>query len=536
LTGFSIGSFLIHNDVFSEGQSRHILVAPDQVSIETMDGWFEMKSSDKQNWRYEDTNLELKMKKVHSYIYIQSPKIPLKKIRCMWKYPIPSTALVLGDHYERTYGDVHWRPVSERVKMPWYMIESEGDNTFCFGVKTGAATICHWEADGESISLVLDTRSGGDAVSLGDRLLHAATIVLAKNSSHENAFATVRRFCGMMCDNPRKAPQPVYGINDWYFAYGDNSAELILQHTELVAPLVTNTSNKPFSVIDAGWADGEVCALSNTKFGDMSKLASQIKELGMRPGLWTRLLCADEGTDKSLLLPAIANRNDPKKAFMDPTIYENQVRIRNLLISYRQWGYQLIKHDYSTFDLLGRWGFQMMDDLTEPNWHFADQSKTNAEIIMDLYGLIREGSGDAVLLGCNTMSHLAAGFFEINRIGDDTSGLEWERTRKMGVNTLGFRLVQQGKFYDADGDCVGITPRVPWDKNLQWLELVAYSGAPLFISADPSFVEEDQKKAIRRGFALASRVQPVGEPLDWLSNALPADWKLDGKEMKFNWG
>jgi alpha-galactosidase len=77
---------------------------------------------------------------------------------------------------------------------------------------------------------------------------------------------------------------------------------------------------------------------------------------------------------------------------------------------------------------------------------------------------------------------------------------------------------------------------VPWDKNLQWLELVAYSGAPLFISADPSFVEEDQKKAIRRGFALASRVQPVGEPLDWLSNALPADWKLDGKEMKFNWG
>ena len=86
------------------------------------------------------------------------------------------------------------------------------------------------------------------------------------------------------------------------------------------------------------------------------------------------------------------------------------------------------------------------------------------------------------------MSHLSAGIFELNRIGDDTSGKEWARTRKMGVNTMGFRMVQHKTFYEADGDCVGLTTDVPWEKNKQWMQLLAKSSAPLFISAQPDAV------------------------------------------------
>jgi len=35
----------------------------------------------------------------------------------------------------------------------------------------------------------------------------------------------------------------------------------------------------------------------------------------------------------------------------------------------------------------------------------------------------------------------------------------------MGVNTLAFRGLQQGIFYSADADCVGLTLKVDWDKN-----------------------------------------------------------------------
>jgi alpha-galactosidase len=140
------------------------------------------------------------------------------------------------------------------------------------------------------------------------------------------------------------------------------------------------------------------------------------------------------------------------------------------------------------------------------------------------------------IIACNTFSHLCAGLFEINRIGDDTSGEEWARTRKMGVNTLAFRGLTHNLFYAADGDCVGLTKKVDWSKNKQWMELLAKSGTPLFISAQPEAVGEPQKQTIRECLALASQELPVGEPLDWLESPTPSKWKLNGKVEEFNWG
>ncbi len=70
-----------------------------------------------------------------------------------------------------------------------------------------------------------------------------------------------------------------------------------------MAGLVTDTNNRPFSVIDAGWAkyspllpgDGgwaDDFSIPNDKFKDMHRMAGDIVGLGMRPGLWTRPLCA----------------------------------------------------------------------------------------------------------------------------------------------------------------------------------------------------------------------------------------------------
>lgn len=134
------------------------------------------------------------------------------------------------------------------------------------------------------------------------------------------------------------------------------------------------------------------------------------------------------------------------------------------------------------------------------------------------------------------MSHLSAGLFELNRIGDDTSGREWERTPKYGVNTMGFRLPQHRTFYAADGDCVGLTTEIPWKLNKQWLQLLAESGAPLFISAQQEAMGAEQKDYVKQCFAMAARVQPTGEPLDWMTNPRPAKWKLNGRVVEFDWG
>jgi alpha-galactosidase len=195
----------------------------------------------------------------------------------------------------------------------------------------------------------------------------------------------------------------------------------------------------------------------------------------------------------------------------------------------------MVKHDYSTYDIFGKWGFQMEQDVTTPGWRFRDNTRTTAEIILGLYEAIREAGGDMYLIGCNTLSHLSAGLFELSRVGDDTSGKEWARTRKMGINTLGFRMIQHDLFYAADGDCVAVTKDVPWDKTVQWMQLVAGAGTPLFISAQPEVVGPAQRAAIRECFATAARPLPAGEPLDWLTNPQPARWKLDGKIREFDW-
>ena len=62
---------------------------------------------------------------------------------------------------------------------------------------------------------------------------------------------------------------------------------------------------------------------------------------------------------------------------------------------------------------------------------------------------------------------LAAEIFESQRIGDDTSGREWERTRRYGVNGLAHRIAQHRTFSHVDPDLVAITPAVGWRETSQ---------------------------------------------------------------------
>jgi len=525
----------------------HLITMPDEVWAQSGAEWFLLNRSGGSLFIFKDIEVSMKTNGNAVGVYVQSPKTALTGLRLKWKYQAKPTTKALGDSWERTYGDAGWKSHDSGVKNAWYLLRHDDKQTVCFGVKTGCNAICSWVINTNSLELTLDTHSGGVGVELGDRKLLAADIVTTESTAIETPFLTARRFCKMMCEKPRLPKQPVYGINDWYYAYGNNSAKLIKEQTALMAGLVTDADNRPFSVIDAGWAvyspllpgDGgwaDDFSRPNDKFKDMHLVAGDIVKLGMRPGLWTRPLCAKHNDSPNLLLPEIAGRDDPRNPVLDPTIAENIEKIKNNIAIYKQWGYEMVKHDYTTYDITGKWGFDMKESITEPGWSFNDKSKTTAEVINHLYCSIREAAGNMYIIGCNTMSHLSAGVFELNRIGDDTSGKEWARTRKMGVNTLGFRMLQHNTFYAADGDCVGLTNKVPWGKNKQWMQLLAESSAPLFISAQPDALGTDQKTFIKHCFAKAAKIQPVGEPLDWLTNPLPAKWRLNGRVVDFDWG
>ena len=204
------------------------------------------------------------------------------------------------------------------------------------------------------------------------------------------------------------------------------------------------------------------------------------------------------------------------------------------------WGYELVKHDFSTYDLLGQWGFEMGPQPTLPGWSLFDRTRTNAEVIADLYTLIREEAGpNALLDGCNTIGHLGQGIFDLQRTGDDTSGRQWERTRRMGVNTLSFRLPQHGTFFIQDADMVGMTDAVPWECNRQWLDLLARSGGATFVAPGPMAHGPEQRSALREAFAIAAAGGLGAVPEDWMETSVARHWSGESSNKtrwSYNWG
>jgi alpha-galactosidase len=549
-SGLALGTVLIGKSVLAgNSETKSDIVSdPDLVTACSTDHEVALLKTGTGKWEANNIAVSLIKQKNAMEVLVDAPKTALSQITLVWNSGSKLSSTLLNDHWERTYGDVSWhKPVASEI-FPWYFLEVTPRNGINgFGVKTGANSFCSWQVNENGLSLSLDTRSGGKGVWFGTRTLKAAEIVVYK-SDKNSPFAALKEFLKKMCDNPRMPKQPVYGINDWYFSYGNNSEKLIIEHTEMMAPMADGLKNRPFSVIDAGWFQnppsspndccwGDNMDTPDEQFGDMGELAQKIRTMGMRPGIWTRPLCGSYKDAVARMLPVVKGREE-KKPVLDPTIPENLERITGYFKQYNEWSYEMVKVDFTTYDLFGKWGFEMIADkrLTESGWTMNDNSKTNAEIVLELYKTIREAAGETCVIGCNTFSHLSAGLFELNRIGDDTSGHEWERTRKMGVNTLAFRSAHQGTFYAADGDCVGLTPKVAWAKNKQWMELLAKSGTPLFISAQPEATGAEQKAFIKECFALASQELPVGEPLDWMENAFPARWKLNGDIVSFDWG
>jgi alpha-galactosidase len=346
-----------------------------------------------------------------------------------------------------------------------------------------------------------------------------------------------------MCTDPIFPEKPVYGSNNWYYAYGHSSQDEILADTDYLISLTEGLENRPFMVIDDCWQEhrtdeyiGGPWKKCNERFRDMKGLAAAIKEKGAKPGIWMRLLLnIDSEIPDSWRL---------YNQCLDPSHPDALEYIKADVDRICSWGYELIKHDFTTFDLFNRWGFQMHPYMTKDGWHFYDRSLTSAEVVIRLYEAILEASKPygTLIIGCNTIGHLGAGLMHMHRIGDDTSGLMWERTLRMGVNTLAFRMPQHKTFFDIDADCVGVTGAIDWEKNRQWNHLLSRSGTVYFASIKPGILDEEQIREMKSSMEAASRQQDfLCVPLDWMESVYPEIWSISDEasgvqdEVEYNW-
>ncbi|MEU4234769.1 hypothetical protein AB0F17_61740 [Nonomuraea sp. NPDC026600] len=465
----------------------------------------------------------------------------LARVHLRWRRALVPGSLLLGDAWERSYGELAWQssPRAEQLH-PWMVLTHGGSGTWGAGVDVRASAFAGWTVDAAGVSLWLDVRAGADPVVLGDRELAAATVRWV--GGDDGPFAAQCALAAALCADPLPTG-PLVGCNNWYYAYGrDFDADAVVRDAQLIAELVGDHPVRPFGVVDDGWSiDGTADGRRSSggpwdrgragSFADMAEVADRIAAENVRPGIWFRPL-------QARLEPAAGSLRPWEYGWaLDPSHPATLESVAADVRRIRDWGFELIKHDFSTFDALGRWGFQMGPRPAADDVHFFDRSRTSAEVLVDFYRVVHEAAGDGIVLGCNVVGHLAASLVQAQRTGDDTSGRVWERTRRMGVNTLAFRLAQHRRFFTVDADCVASTTETDWAKNRQFLDLVARSGTSLFVSVDPATrtdaVEADLSAALR--LALDGGGLGGVEPVDWLRNSTPAIWRGAGETLTYDW-
>jgi alpha-galactosidase len=287
-----------------------------------------------------------------SAVLLQSPTVPVQRIQLRWKCRLPGDALALGDAWERSYGELEWRHLQAERVMPWYAMLHANARTAGMGVKTGAVAFAFWQVDTAGISLWLDVRNGGSGVALGDRRLEMAMIVTCQGTPGESAFAVTQRLCRAMAEGTKipgrrgeTSLDVIYGSNDWYYAYGKNTHDGIVRDADLVKWLSPANASKPFTVIDDGYQD-------RSRFPSLPKLAAEIRSRGVIPGIWIRPLQAPASAASNLLLPAarcpVGEHAPPA---YDTTIPEGLEAAAAVATEACDWGFDLIKHDFTTFEL-----------------------------------------------------------------------------------------------------------------------------------------------------------------------------------------
>lgn len=469
------------------------------------------------------------------YLKVKATESRPKMICLRWNNRITKPVRVLGDKWERSYGDMTWSSVNGEMFMPWYFLVTDGNETVGCGVMVRPNAYISFNCDASGVTAWVDVRCGGVGVELLGRELLAGVFV-CETYTGITPFEAAKKFCAVMCEDPIFPREPVYGSNNWYYAYGNSSYEEIVEDAKVIAKLAGKNENPPFMVIDDGWqinsCDGPW--QPNEKYGDMKKVADTFKEIGVRPGIWFRPLhCSELETTHP---DWCVRHKDNGEEFLDPSRPEVQEYVRQTIRDIKSWGFELIKHDFSTHDMFGKYGWDLNGCITNyKDWSFYDKSKTSAEITLDLYRLIRKEAGDMYVIGCNTVSHLCAGLVEINRTGNDTSGKAWHSTRVNGINTLAFRMCQNDTFYKIDADCVGLLGKnIDWRLNRQWLDLLAKSGSPLFVSMQPSEITDEIAADLEKAFEANSVQNDVAIPLDWMYNNTPQSWLINGENVEYD--
>lgn len=469
---------------------------------------------------------------------------PVKLLKLRFEGDMHGIESVYGDQWERN-GDrafLEWRSVMPHRALGWFCYVKGGDRIACYGVKTGADCFAFWQVDVRGVTLVLNLCNGLGGTDLSEPLL-ACEVTEMVGEEGEDAYAVAKRFSARLCDRPVLPKEPIFGVNNWYWAYGNITRDTIRVETDQLLAMCEGADHRPYMIIDDGWQfnrtnppDAYIGGpwIPSDRFGCMRETAEEIHAKGAKAGIWFRPLLTLGRTPKEAWLAKSSNGG----TILDPTHPYTLERVEEDARRLREWGYDLIKHDFTTIDVFGVNPLSTelhTTTLCTSDRKFFDRTVTLATAIKRLYAAIARGAGNADVIACNAVGHLSAGIHSTYRTGNDTSGRSYEWTRKVGINTM-MRLPLNDTFYRVDPDCAAFTEQVDADANLDFLEMCALTGVTTLASVTPGILTPAQMKRINEIYRIAGRDDCRYAIADYDRNASPDTFVSQRGDVRvFDW-
>ena len=473
---------------------------------------------------------------------------PIKYLKLRWNGELNFVEKVYGDQWERAGVNgayLEWRSVMACRNLPWFTYLYADKKTACYGVKTGANSFASWRVDTHGITLFVNLCCGTEGVDLIEPLL-ALEVVELISQKGEDVYSVAKRFSRIMCDNPVLPKTPIFGINNWYWAYGEICQEIIEQETDYLMEMCKGTKNRPYMVVDDGWQVNRTFSSPpyiggpwkdcNERFESLDKIVDSIHSRGAKAGLWFRPLLTMGTCPNDAVLEYKSTNGGG--LILDPSHPYTLEHVYNDAKMFSDLGFDLLKHDFTVMDICG---FGLSADnndstLFKVERKFFDKTKTTAIIFKNLYKAIQKGFGDKDIIACNTISHLTAGIHSIYRVGNDNSGYSFEWTRRDGINSV-MRLPLNDTFYNVDPDCAAFTEMTNAKENLDFLRMCAVTGMTTFASVKPGILCKKDLEEINEIFKIADKNDKRLGIKNYENNANPEEFISEDKSeyIRFDW-
>jgi hypothetical protein len=241
--------------------------------------------------------------------------------------------------------------------------------------------------------------------------------------------------------------QKQMGWNSWDYFTGSISRDDVLTNMDKLQAIMPPAPDRVV-VIDEGWETRWGEWQANARFPDgMKQLASQIRDAGYRPGIWTAPLMMSVFSPVYRLHPDWFARDEQGEvvtyrlaygtmAFLDPTHPQVQDWLHALFTGLRADGYTYFKVDFTQMLL--------------PCNQFSDPGVASGGAIRHAYQVIRDAIGDAYLLSCGAPYEQVIGLADAIRTTGDILNF-WSHVL-VNANALSVRWWMHRNLWQSDPD------------------------------------------------------------------------------------